>query len=429
MNSTTSVQQTSLTDLPPEILGEIFNAYVTTPSESFLWEEGTVTSTPTGDSPMILGQICSYWRYVVLGMPSLWASICVEYPTPDHIELIRMWLDRAGSCPLDLVLHDWMDSGNRGCSEGTEAILGMFIETSRSWRSIDFVIELRHGSILDSLEWGACPALESASVCARFWDRTVLGSFWAKIHQSPVLRQVNWYRMFKDRLPSHAPWAQLQQIKTSSALSDEDVVFILQACPELASLDIYYTNSTPPPSPTLIIHDQLNTLILHLISDSTPLFNYVSFPSLRTFHITNEGGFVPRVGETVGEPIEAFLRRSQCILTDLEILDFDYNLDFLQHLLYVPATRNLDHFDLSSVRQDCDAIAKHPAKCVRDAACTMENEEFIQPRKSQVLEVVDLECPGDKCGFTSWRPSLSWPFGDDGMTAFQSHLAQLHLDD
>lgn len=423
------------TNLPPEILGEIFKAYIASPSDSLIWEDGTVTSAPTGDSPMILGQICSYWRSVVLEMPTLWSSIFVEYPAPYHVDLVQMWLDRAGSCPLNLVLRDWVDSGNRGCSEGTEAIMKMFVERSKSWKSIDFVIELRDSSILDSLGWDACPILESASVCARYWNREVLGTFWEKLHRSPLLRCVDWYRTFKGGLPAHAPWAQLRHIKTMSTLSDEDVVFILQACPELSSLDIYYTSSMSLPPSTPIIHDRLDTLILNLVSDSTPLFDHISLPALQTLHLNNECGFTPpHLDEAVGGPIEAFLRRSQCTLSDLEILHFDYgrNIDeLLQHVLYAPATRCLEHFDLYPIRHDVldlDAMAEHPAQCVRDAVSAMEKEVFIRPREI-VLEVVDMECLDDQVYFEWEYASSPASFGNDGMTSFQSHLAQLHLDD
>jgi hypothetical protein len=49
-------------------------------------------------------------------MPILWSSIYIECPTPEQIDLVRMWLYRAGTCPLDLCLRDWLDSSNFRCS-------------------------------------------------------------------------------------------------------------------------------------------------------------------------------------------------------------------------------------------------------------------------------------------------------------------------
>lgn len=346
-----------------------------------------------------------------------------------------MWLDRAGTCPLSLALRDWLDSSNRGCSEGTEAILKMFVEKSRWWRNLDLVIELRHSSILDSLEWDACPNLETASVCARYWNKEALDTFWSKLHRSPSLRQVDWYRAFKGGLPPHAPWAQLQQIKTLSVLSDVDVVFLLQACPELHSLDIHYTSSASFIPPSSVCHDHLESLILNVAGDSTPLFDHISLPSLRILHLNNGYGFaLPHVDEAIGKPVEGCLQRSQCSLDDLEIIQFDHghNLDeFLQHLLYVPATRNLSHFDLYPMRNDIvdlDAMAKHPSQCVREIALAMEKALPIPP-----CEVVSDLAP-DTAYFNEefgveWKSILSPLVVNDDMTSVQYHLAQLHADE
>lgn len=421
-------------DLPPEILGEIFQAYIDAPSPSAPWEEGLVISASTGDSPMILGQICSYWRTLVLGMPTLWSSIFVEYPAPDHIDLVRMWLDRAGSCPLTLVLRDWVDSGNRGCSEGTEAILKMFMEKSNYWKNIDFVLELRESSILDSLEWGACANLESAAICARYCDSQALDTFWAKLHQSPALRRVDWFRTFKSGLPHHAPWAQLRHIKTLSVLSDTDVVFILRTCPELSSLDTHYTSSSEFSLQDPVVHTNLESLILHLAADSTPLFDHISLPSLQILHLNNECGFTPLdISEAVGKPVEGFFHRSQCNLTDLETYNFDdsRNIDqLLRHVLYIPATRCLQRFTLFPIRDDIsdlDIIAKHPAECIRDAAFVAAGKEMLCLPCQYPFELVDVECFDEDWDRDDMVFDAS--FGDDGMTTFQSQLAELHLDD
>jgi hypothetical protein len=52
--------------------------------------------------------------------------------------------------------------------------LKIFVEKSRHWRSLDFVIELRESTILDMLERDACPNLERAALSSRYWDRETL---------------------------------------------------------------------------------------------------------------------------------------------------------------------------------------------------------------------------------------------------------------
>ncbi|XP_006458862.1 hypothetical protein AGABI2DRAFT_191005 [Agaricus bisporus var. bisporus H97] len=430
-----SFPQCSMINLPPEILGEIFTAYISLPSSTACWEDSNVLSSVRGDSPMILGQICSYWRRVALSMPLLWSSIYIECPMPDHVELIRTWLDRAGTCSLDLCLRDWLDSSNRGCSEGTEAILKIFVEKSRSWRSIDLVIELRESSILDELEWDSCPNLETAALSARYWNQETLDTLWAKVHRSPSLRQVNWYRCFQNGLPSHTPWAQLRHIRTLNELSDADIIFLLRACPNLRSLDTRYTASLSGRlnSSSIVSHSDLESLFLNVVSHSTPLFDHISLPSLRTLRLTNECSSDPLdIDETIGRPVEGCLRRSACSLRVLEVFHFDRGNDltqFLQSILYVPATRDLSRFDLYPLRSDAcehDMLAKHPSQCVRECASAMENDRCVPDVNPFLL--LDKDSVDEDSIKIEW--DLLSPLPENDHTTFtHHHLTQLHFDD
>lgn len=421
--------QRSAVNLPPEILGEIFTTYISLPSSTALWEDSNVLSGVRGDSPIILGQICSYWRSVVLSMPLLWSSIYVECPTPDHIDLVRMWLERAGTCPLDLCLRDWLDSSNRGCSEGTEAILKMFVEKSRQWRTLDFVIELRESSILDALEWNALPNLEGAALCARYWDRATLDTLWAKLHHSPSLRQVNWYRCFQDGFPSHAPWTRLRHIQTLRELSDADIIFLLRACPSLLSLDTRYTTSHSESfiPPSIISHSNLESLAINITSDSIPLFEHIFLPSLQTLRLNNQCTLATTdLDEMIGRPLESFLQRSACSLRVLEVSHFDrgHNLaQFMRRLLHAPATRDLCYFDLYPLHSDAyelDVLIKHLSPCVRECAHSIETE-----RCARTLDVNSFvpwdEDRADQNGIEiKWDLSLE----NDQMVAAQHDLVQ-----
>jgi hypothetical protein len=367
-------------------------------------------------------------------MPLLWSSIYIECPTPDHIDLVRMWLDRAGTCPLDLCLRDWLDSSIRGCSEGTEAILKMFVEKSRQWRSLDFVIELRESTILDALEWDACPNLERAALCARYWDREALDTLWAKLHRSPSLRQVDWYRCFQDGLPFHTPWTQLRHIRTLHELSDADIIFLLRACPSLRSLDTRYATSQSESfiPPCIISHGNLESLTLNVASDSTPLFDHISLPSLQALHLNNQSTLAPPdVDEMIGRPVESCLQRSACSLRDLEVSHFDRGRNltqFLHRLLYTPATRDLCRFDLYPLQSDAykpDMLAKHPSRCVRDCALAMENDRCTRMLDLNSFPLLNADCADHDGIEIEWDLSLEY----DGMTAAHHHLAQLCFDD
>ncbi|KXN82132.1 hypothetical protein AN958_03186, partial [Leucoagaricus sp. SymC.cos] len=446
--------------LPPEILGEIFEAYINSPSLCAPWSDSNALSTEGGDSPMILGQICSYWRTVAIGMPAIWSSLYIENPVPDHVGLVAAWLERAGTCGLDLVLRDWMDSEVRGCSAGTEAVLHLFVEKSRSWRSIDFVIELYDSAIFDLLDLDGFPILESVSLHARYLDQGALDTLWSKIHRSPVLRHVDWQRAFKGvGLPSHAAWTQLRSITTRRPLSDEEILFILRACPDLTKLDARHTNSVsslppPPTSTTESGHTQyhrLESLALHITSDSTTFFDYVSLPNLKSLCLNNLHGFFSMsLNETIGKPIEELLRRSQCRLHELKILHFDCaQTQLLPYLLHFPATQDLKSFDvypLDKHAEGFDVLVKHPAQCVRNVgALAMEEPKVtvavvVMPStKKVVVGLTGMTCDNEEDEDTEVEDEPDWKHhygfeadvvcGDDLMTPIQAHLAQLHFSD
>jgi hypothetical protein len=345
-------------------------------------------------------------------------------------------LERAGSCLLNLGFKDWFDSEGSECDEPTREVLNLFVQRKERWRSVDFVIELRDSVIFDSLD-DRCGLrnLEEARVCARYWDKETSDAFWTRIHRSPALRSVDWFRAYKGfGLPMHAPWRQLRSITTLGEVSDGEILFILKACPDLLSLNVRYTTSTlmtselpPPSSSALIQHNWLETLTLHIAADETPFFDYLSLPNLKTLHIGNEcmtQEFC--LEEAIGRPVEECLKRSKCTLRDLEILRFEHapNMDkLLSRLLYHPATRDLDSFDLyptpsHSQPFDLDILTEHPASCVRDAAVAIEDRRhqqhlvIVSPTKGRVVDLVDMDC--EEYGFLEdevKHDSIEFEFG------------------
>jgi hypothetical protein len=87
--------------LPVELLGEIFIRCL--PDIYFFLPRPTI-------APMLLCQICGYWRRVALATPKLWVRLSVPghaYHHSSHLSLLELWMDRSLDHSLSLQFgHD-----------------------------------------------------------------------------------------------------------------------------------------------------------------------------------------------------------------------------------------------------------------------------------------------------------------------------------
>ncbi|KAJ7138389.1 hypothetical protein C8R44DRAFT_767318 [Mycena epipterygia] len=85
--------------LPEDVIRAIFTACMPSAHNAVM--------SPT-QSPLLLCQICSDWRYIALSTPELWASLHIVVPTSSRINdvasAITTWLSRSGVLPLSISL-------------------------------------------------------------------------------------------------------------------------------------------------------------------------------------------------------------------------------------------------------------------------------------------------------------------------------------
>ncbi|KAF9262501.1 hypothetical protein L218DRAFT_408243 [Marasmius fiardii PR-910] len=172
----------TINTIPVEILTDIFR---------YLQPEAFF---PVPDIPPLVHLICvcRHWRTAALNVPSLWSTITLENPKHFHITMVRQWLERSKTCPLELSLdvHDHGGSGWRVMSVRAEKILSLLIQHLRRWRSItlDFtdLPICSHSCLLDlPISRMAAPLLEKVDVRHRdsftpeaslkFWE--AIGSY------------------------------------------------------------------------------------------------------------------------------------------------------------------------------------------------------------------------------------------------------------
>ena len=136
--------------LPIDVLQEIFFACLPTTHNAVMsrWEP-----------PILLTQICSFWRNVAHATPQLWKSIHIalpchksgtnscEYPyfsstLVEHIdrrsEAILEWLSRSAAYPLDISLGQLGLVGNSSLDGLHDKIIDHLIRFSERWRDVRF---------------------------------------------------------------------------------------------------------------------------------------------------------------------------------------------------------------------------------------------------------------------------------------------------
>ncbi|KAJ7924445.1 hypothetical protein B0H13DRAFT_1194275 [Mycena leptocephala] len=59
-------------------------------------------------APMLLLNVCNAWTHIALSTPALWASIDLEFP---GVEILQLWLERAQHRNLSISLHNSLDNG------------------------------------------------------------------------------------------------------------------------------------------------------------------------------------------------------------------------------------------------------------------------------------------------------------------------------
>lgn len=117
-------------------------------------------------TPITLSQVCKRWQKVACPFSPLWSRIYVSDPTTKHVWLTRQWLERAGTRPLSLVLHQGDNPTSRGLDKASEEILLLFCSHSSSWKSIDFRLTVGNIYLLRAILSGKhqFPQLKSAAL-------------------------------------------------------------------------------------------------------------------------------------------------------------------------------------------------------------------------------------------------------------------------
>ncbi|KAJ6477527.1 hypothetical protein C8R45DRAFT_906418 [Mycena sanguinolenta] len=276
--------------LPPEITTEIFLRCI--PPQSNLSESPS-------EAPLLLAQICRQWRQIALDTPHLWQSLLFR-DGEASIELLRLWLARSGTLPLNLDLK----CGN---PPRVGALMEMSLLHSHRWRDVTFGLPHASFSELD-LRHASLPLLDSISLRAVQWsseDDSVVHT--VTITHAPSLRHAHLFDLPSLRMV--IPWAPLTTLTLLHNLPLTECMSLLQGCPNLINLTV----STAGPAAVHadpIILNSLETLTCNFGVAS--VLEHLTLPHLSRLDVSNVQH---------GTMLSAFIDRSGCPLQSLAIRD------------------------------------------------------------------------------------------------------------
>ena len=295
--------------LPNETLAEIFIYCL--PWFSKKKKVDKRSSFHQDQAPLLLGQICSRWRAIVLSTQELWSFIQIEFGkrTLQHdVECMSVWLERSGTYPLSFILGERNDSVFSDVEWHGPSMVETILPTSNRWQHME-IHGLRDTIIGLSPVRDKLPLLQSISV--RMYDPNFQGIICDAFELAPALRTVY---LGYGTVPSFFmfPWAHLVEFSShGDPVWPETCLQLLRYCPNLTScafwtlVDLPIESSNPP-----LQHRQLLNFHIPPESNIGGFFDCLTLPALHSVRLEPIGST-----DWPGPQFLDLLSRSSCTIT------------------------------------------------------------------------------------------------------------------
>ncbi|KAK7001438.1 hypothetical protein R3P38DRAFT_3049120 [Favolaschia claudopus] len=254
------------------------------------------------EAPLLLGRICSSWRALSFATPRLWASLHVVERSLTHevrtirLEAIKMWLERAGRCPLSISLYsdNYVPSPQSTGDTETEmqALTDSFIKDlvlfADRWRHVRFIAARNVIQEITHLTPDDTPMLESVAFSVQpDYPRGDLRWSDFEMLKSPGISSFSTTSSeFQASIPLH--WHSLTELCIGgsgweSTLDAETALATLARCPMLQVCKLAVNVLSASPRHPTVELPHLHTLHLDFGSLSSLLLEQLHAPELRKF--------------------------------------------------------------------------------------------------------------------------------------------------
>jgi len=331
--------------VPPEILQLIFVWCLPQNHNSVMH---------ASEAPVLLGRVCSEWRRISLATPEVWASLHIVPPNVNFSnpgssaarferkrELVKMWLERSGACPLSISLV-WFAGDSEEEVKLCASLLEVLVPMCGRWRMLDFQVPLKMFTPFIGLTVEDVPLLEGMSLMD---NRTPLDTVavdrWPEslTFAESATKLRNFTLTFFSggiRLPS-IPWPQLTTLYLESNIAffftdSREMLNTLSGCANLQSCTLKFPLSHTALLPAYkkldspIVLPQLQILCvdgdqhLHNTFHMSNTLTNLCAPKLRKLEILGRSGRPE--GSIAPEPlgsVRTLLQRSKCPLERLNV--------------------------------------------------------------------------------------------------------------
>ncbi|KAK7018283.1 hypothetical protein R3P38DRAFT_1296902 [Favolaschia claudopus] len=246
------------------------------------------------DAPLLLLQVCSYWRSVALATPLLWARLDMElhFRHPRRMKNVRScmteWITRASAALLALGLQE------AGRSESTvlENQMGTIVSRYAS-RCESLRLRASITTLSELPKIGTLPTVRRLGLEYFQSDLPSHPVTISAFRDTPNLREVA-LGPFTSPAIIEIPWCQITTFAGGS-MSSADYLFIFRSCPQLMSCTvIHLTRGGISGSETAgCTHSCLQSL--NISNSAGRILTLVGFPSLTELSLTRLTDMTPHL--------------------------------------------------------------------------------------------------------------------------------------
>jgi hypothetical protein len=317
----------SIEVLPPELLAEIFVHCL--PSRSWVPESPRIY-----EAPMLLCQVCSYWRELAISLPFLWSSLRGYMDVSNraqlsHLLLYQLWIERSRTRPLSLYID--LDSSD----PSTSFLMNLFLAEIHRWGDIVFYFDYRPAKDFFAIDGRRAHLLHSLSIRAyNCFEASTVDKIPSILQSFPNLRCLRWSSQVTPMTLLKTPFPRLTHIKLLKCpLPLVEFVRFISQCPQIRDIEV---DAVKPPSKPftlpVITLPHLSSLRVGTIFRVDEMIDYFTLPSLRYLEY----------GKVQIQSFENFASRSSCKLEAFHLKDYlGVTEEEALYLLAMPSLQSL----------------------------------------------------------------------------------------